>query len=1650
MSRFVLTAEIKLRGPSTSEMNAISSQMKAGLSGINVPINFDIPASQQRVLKNVAADLRTVKKHAQETTDSFELMGKSLSQNIRRYGSFTIATGAFIRLGIAIRQSVGEAIDFETEIRKIAQGQDKAISSFGGLKKEIDNLSKSLGVSSLGLANTSRILAQAGLSTNEVKSALEALAKSELAPTFGDINETTEASIAIFRQFKIEADELKSVLGSINKVSADFAVESEDIGVAIRLSGAAFAAASPQFQKGEESLRQFISLFTSIRQTTRGSAESIATGLRTITTRLQRGGTIEYFRTLGVELRDSQGQFIGAYNAIREISKALKDIPGTDPRFANIAELLGGYRGIDKTIPLLQQFAVAEKAYQSALEGRESIDKGVALAQETLSQSFKRVGQEFDSMIRKISEDENMRRLIKLALDLSSAMIKVVDSITPLLPLIAGIGLIKIGFAAPKIGRGFVNDYKHVVGRKTGGPVHFATGGNVPGTGSGDKIPAMLEPGEYVIPKDAVGKHSGAFWQALREGKTPQKFATGGGVGKGRPYLFQTDKTYNNGTEETIESKEHLVYAKTQEEANKLVKEFAKLNSVIAHAPEQLNLLDRASLKLGQTFPKINSFLEKTINGIDRGLPEIINPNSTFPTQTQSTVQTEAKVNKQSTKSFANDDIFTRPSTEFGAGTAQEQARYREQLKEAKRQKEMFSGKTPDTFGFAKGTKRESPYLNPSRGPSSDYAFAGLGGSTVEEQQRKRNEARAAKSGSPNPPNSNNPNNPNQPKGSGTNLALWSVGIGFAVDAAAKLGRSHGYLSEASEKTITQLGGFVAALGVGVGALQQFNSLLPQVLQDKISGIAGGLTKGATSKFAGLSRASKITGGVAGVATLAAGLYATHQANKGLEEVNKNKTGVAGAGRAVGGGTASGAISGAALGATIGTFIPIPILGTAIGAAVGGAIGAAIGSSSYASEVQKNIDNRDKKGLTKSIANINSGGKVKQQDIANTVNALSTFEDTQGGAFRASVRVRGSLFGGNGKEEARSRTLSKQELEDKGIEAKTIESLYQGIDSQEGLNTLSKSLNKVNEDGLSTAKVLGINTKQMEFEQKARLKTIQQMKELEKVFDASAGSVARYQLFLDKLNTKFDIIEAKSGLASSVSSQAESGVRQTADFSAFEALAKKGVRTTEVDNILNSGPNKNVSERANLEVKSAEIQQRLLNEKASLGTLDPKSLLDKQLSGDLEKELRNLFAGAGPEMQQMIQKQGADFESLLIDEFGNSPENQIRGSKVTSFSDKVKNTDKPSLEAEFRLAKVINKVIDSMSNLSKKILTLSLDRVAKLSSNMAQFDDTLNTVTELKGGTFNKVSAAESNRAIQLGVIGNITGQPIGASGNPVTDVARLGQLKSTAEAGLAPLNAKLNAGEKLSQIEADKLLAFEAQLQGATAGLKVFGEDATNIAEKIAKASELKQRREAAGSSALGYLTSDAAGKRQQRKDLSFATRLANGQVNLKDFQGNAGGVQAAKQLFGEKDTNQFLAKIPGLEGLFKPNKEEDKLHQQILLENQARKNSNDLLTKQVPLMTALNKELALAKQHFQELMTPQGQANAQQNQGPNQAVIHQGNFQYTINLNVTGINENLVNREQVKEMLQVSINNWWNQQFGKQNKVNVGPEHVGEQKKG
>ena len=103
------------------------------------------------------------------------------------------------------------------------------------------------------------------------------------------------------------------------------------------------------------------------------------------------------------------------------------------------------------------------------------------------------------ALFREIFGGQGMQTVIKTTLKLASAFARVVDSLAPIIPLIATVGAAKlVQFAAfGNLGRG----------RKQGGRIHkFATGGVVPGQGNSDSVPAMLTPGEFVIRKSSVQK----------------------------------------------------------------------------------------------------------------------------------------------------------------------------------------------------------------------------------------------------------------------------------------------------------------------------------------------------------------------------------------------------------------------------------------------------------------------------------------------------------------------------------------------------------------------------------------------------------------------------------------------------------------------------------------------------------------------------------------------------------------------------------------------------------------------------------------------------------------------------------------------------------------------------------------------------------------------------------------------------------------------------------------------------------------------------------------------------------------------------------------------------------------------------------------
>jgi TP901 family phage tail tape measure protein len=499
--RFVLTAQLQVQAP--TNLTQVRRQIQQQLSNvtINPQINTQALANFQNQLNNTNKAAQNANKNLRNASRSASSLGASLGAAARRFASITLATGAFLALARGISEAFGRAIEFERELIKISQVTGKSVSSLKGLTAEVTRLSTSLGASSAELLNASRTLSQAGFSATKAKQALEILAQTDLGATFENIADTTEGAIALLRQFRKEAAAsggdiafLGKSIDAITAVSKNFAVEASDLIAVIRRTGGVFEAAGGK-------INELIALFTSVRGTTRETAETIATGFRTIFTRIQRTETIDQLRELGIVLQDSSGKFVGPLEAIRKLSLALGALDPRDFRFSQIVEQLGGFRQVGKVIPLIKQYSTSAEALAIANNSMGETARDAQKAQQGLGVEFQKLGEKFNATIRRIADSDTFQSLARGAIQLAEAVLKVVDALEPLLPMLTALAAFSLGrIALPALGR-----FSGVTGRNKGGRIYgFNQGGLVPGVGNKDTVPARLTAGEYVLQKSAV------------------------------------------------------------------------------------------------------------------------------------------------------------------------------------------------------------------------------------------------------------------------------------------------------------------------------------------------------------------------------------------------------------------------------------------------------------------------------------------------------------------------------------------------------------------------------------------------------------------------------------------------------------------------------------------------------------------------------------------------------------------------------------------------------------------------------------------------------------------------------------------------------------------------------------------------------------------------------------------------------------------------------------------------------------------------------------------------------------------------------------------------------------------------------------------
>jgi TP901 family phage tail tape measure protein len=437
-------------------LNSNLKSTRTSISALNS--SFNTSASS---INNVGRAQSKLATQTGRTNTALKQQSSLLGNLTGRFGSVAkqaIAFGLISRpiydVQRAFSAAVKDAVSFEKEIVKISQVTGNSVNELSGLKDEINRLATSLGTSANQLAETSRIIAQTGRSAAEIQPILAALAKSTLAPTFGNITDTTEGLIAALGQFQLSASQSEAILGSLNQVSKQFAVEAEDLISVVRRTGGVFAQAAGDSKGTIQALQELTAIFTAVRSTTRESADTIAAGLRTIFSRIQRRSTISFLKQFGVDLEDAQGRFIGIFPAFDQLSTKLETLikQGDALTLSAIAEELGGIRQIGKLLPAIAEFQKARDAFDAAQRGAVAglegdVDKGL----QTISNRIDRVKQSFSELIRTLFESEGFQGAFKGLLSTTESILQtitsVVKTVEPILPLLTGLGTLKLGQA---------------------------------------------------------------------------------------------------------------------------------------------------------------------------------------------------------------------------------------------------------------------------------------------------------------------------------------------------------------------------------------------------------------------------------------------------------------------------------------------------------------------------------------------------------------------------------------------------------------------------------------------------------------------------------------------------------------------------------------------------------------------------------------------------------------------------------------------------------------------------------------------------------------------------------------------------------------------------------------------------------------------------------------------------------------------------------------------------------------------------------------------------------------------------------------------------------------------------------------------------
>lgn len=417
---------------------------KNGIKNSSIKVDTSSVKTAQKDVQNLKQEIentnnKTIKPMVDTTTITqtesvMKRLTSSFGELLKLRAGYSVISLFTSVIGQA-KQSIMEFDSALTEYNKVTQlssdGMEKQISKLKGYAKEVGRTTSEMIQGTTGWK-------KAGFTDEDasILSKVTALYQNT-ADEVMSTSQATDILTSIIKAYNIQASNSIQVTDKINKVSADFAVNSGDLGNGLKVASASMSTMG-------NSLDQTTALLTAGTTIFQHQSSQVARGLNTIGLNLTKNkAKLEQY---GIATTDSNGKLRSTYDILKDLHGVWDKLGETQER-ADLGMTLAGKNQYKILSAIMNQWDVAEKSLNESMNAQGETMKQNEVFMDSLQAKINTLKGAFETLVL----SGGFGTLAKVILDITTNTLSLINTLGGLKTILLGVASVVTIINAEKI-----------------------------------------------------------------------------------------------------------------------------------------------------------------------------------------------------------------------------------------------------------------------------------------------------------------------------------------------------------------------------------------------------------------------------------------------------------------------------------------------------------------------------------------------------------------------------------------------------------------------------------------------------------------------------------------------------------------------------------------------------------------------------------------------------------------------------------------------------------------------------------------------------------------------------------------------------------------------------------------------------------------------------------------------------------------------------------------------------------------------------------------------------------------------------------------------------------------------------------------------